>query len=256
MRYEERVLAFIDVLGFEKAVENTIEKVDGNEIEKIPEIQKINNLLDEIRQYTIMSSFLSGELDIKDRIVSQISDSVVISYSKESNFCHILHDAYFLCVKALQIGFLLRGAIVCGKVIHIENENKLFGPAFLKAYNMEREKAIFPRIIIDSNFLDIAQANLSTCSDPNTEYNDLKRLILEDFDGISFVNYFDKLYTGVNIGIKGEQEHLMWLSENLKTLEEKMTEDVRIKCKYLWFKEKYNSRFSIFKNKYCSDNAK
>ena len=203
------------------------------------EIQKIAFLLDEIRQYAIISSYFLNELKIIDRKVSQISDSVVISYSRESNFCHILHDAHFLCVKAMEIGFLLRGAIVYGKVIHNVSENKLFGPAFLKAYDMERKKAIYPRIIVDDNFFRIAKNNC--LSSVNPENKDLKMLISEDFDGIPYVNYFDKLYTGVKVGQKGDQEHLMWLNNNLKALEENMNDDENIKCKYLWFKEKYET---------------
>jgi hypothetical protein len=36
-------------------------------------------------------------------------------------------------------GFLLRGAVVCDKVYH--TENKVFGPALVKAYEMEKTLA-------------------------------------------------------------------------------------------------------------------
>jgi len=200
-------------------------------------------LLDEIRQYSIIRGILSSKLDLRDRAVSQISDSVVFSYSKESSFWHILLDSYLLSVKAMENDFLLRGAIVCGKVIHIENENKLFGPpAFLKAYDIENKKAKFPRIIIDDSIFNNEILNYSQCTDPKFEFN---KLLLKDFDEIFYVNYFDKLYTGAHTGSKGEKEHRMLLHESLKELERNMEENVGVKCKYLWFKEKYEGQNGI-----------
>jgi hypothetical protein len=138
---------------------------------------------------------------------------------------------------ALEKGFLYRGAIVCGKVYH--TERKIFGPALINAYEMEKSKAIFPRIIIDESILGIEKCNYPGFHNPDSEYSNLMELILKDFDGKYFINYINKLYTGVNIGIKGEQEHLMWLCDIINELEKKLDKDDSIKCKYLWLKEKY-----------------
>ena len=78
-------------------------------------------------------------------------------------------------VKAMEKGVLLRGSIVCGKVIH--TEKKLFGPAFIKAYEMERTRAIFPRIIIDKNVFDFAKKNYLKCDNPNAEFESIKKLM-------------------------------------------------------------------------------
>jgi hypothetical protein len=138
---------------------------------------------------------------------------------------------------ALEKGFLYRGAIVCGKVYH--TERKIFGPALIKAYEMEKSKAIFPRVIIDEGVLDTAKCNYLGCTNHDIKYKDIMKLILKDSDGEYFINYIDKLYTGVNIGIKGKQEHLLWLYDIIKELEKKIDEDASINCKYLWLKDKY-----------------
>jgi hypothetical protein len=247
--YEERVLAYIDILGFKKTVENTIDKKTGAEV--VYKTERIDSLLDEEHFHLNIRDCLLGEPKIEGKVTSQFSDTVVISYLKESNIYDILLNIYLLCTMALEKGFLYRGAIVCGKVHH--TEHKIFGPALIKAYEMEKSKAIFPRVIVDEDILDIVKNNYSRYPIPDAGYNDMMKLILKDFDGKLFLNYIDKLYTGVDIGIKGEQEHLRWLCEIINKLEKRMHTDDSIKCKYLWLNEKYTIALGKFNKKYCKE---
>lgn len=247
MNYEERVLAYIDILGFADAVGKTVGKNNGKEIENRCEIEKIDNLLDEEHFQIKNLEYLTGEKQkIKGKVTSQFSDSIVISYSNVEDIYLILLNVYLLCVMALEKGFLYRGAVVYGKVIH--TDNKLFGPAFIKACEMEQKQAIFPRIIIDDDVLEIAKRKYSECADPDSGYNNLLKLIPRDFDGNRYINYIDKLYTGVGVGFNDEQEHRTWLCEIIKKLEEKINTDAGIKSKYLWLKEKYEKGLSASGN--------
>ncbi len=47
---------------------------------------------------------------------------------------------------------LLRGAITYGKIVH--NNQMIFGPALVRAYELESKKAVYPRVIIDRNITD------------------------------------------------------------------------------------------------------
>jgi len=235
--YHNRILAFIDVLGFKEAVKRT------NEIENQHEIGFINNFFDEINNQQRMKECFPKEIQLNDRIVNQFSDSIVISYSKENFIHHIFQDAYFLCIKAMENEFLLRGAIVYGKLIHSKNDNKLFGPACLEAYEMEREKAVFPRIIIDEKIFDLAKDNYSNCDNPDLEYENLMKLISLDFDNINYINYINKYYTGVDVGEEGEQKHSILVYNNLKKLENSYKKDNKLKWKYLWLEKKYKEAY-------------
>jgi len=266
MNYQERVLAFIDILGFTDAVDDTVRCSDCKNNEKctnckkigkytvfkkneIPnKIDEIDNLFNEVLFQVKYLDYLTGEKKkIKSKVTSQCSDSIIISYLKEDAIYLILQDIYFLCVMALEKGFLFRGAVVYGKVVH--TENKLFGPAFLKAYEMEQKQAIFPRIIIDDDVLAIAKEYYSKCADPDSEYNNLLKLIPCDFDGKHYINYIDKFYTGVGIGSREEQSHLSWVCENVRKLKQKFDTDARIKYKYLWLKEKYDISLNKMENR-------
>ena len=66
--------------------------------------------------------------------------------------------------------------------------------------------------------------------------------MLRDFDGLFFVNYLDKLETGVNCEMYKKQEHLY----NIKKIMDNMDISIiSIKSKYLWLKEKYEERLKI-----------
>jgi hypothetical protein len=241
MRYEERVLAYIDILRFKNAVNNTI-KEDGND--NFHEIQRIDNILNELQWQSKYKDYLiSNEFPIGSKVTTQFSDSIIISYLKTENIgiYRILLDIYFLCITAMQNGFLFRGAVVNGKVIH--TKEKIFGPAYLKAYEMEQKKAIFPRVIIDDDVIAIAKNNYSKCANPDAEYNDLLKLIPCDFDGIRYIDYVNKLYTGVGVG--EEEEHRILIGEIIKKMEEDFNTDTGVKCKYLWLKEKFEKSMSI-----------
>ena len=51
----------------------------------------------------------------------------------------------------LKQGFLLRGGIAAGKLVH--RDNILFGPAMIRAYSIERREAKFARVLVDPSAL-------------------------------------------------------------------------------------------------------
>jgi len=151
MIYEERVLAYIDILGFSDAINNTIEK----NTEKETETEKINNLFDDVLK--LKEIYFLADKKISSKIVSHFSDSIAISYLKneEEGIFHILVNILISSLAILQKGFLIRGAITCGKLYH--TEEKLFGPAMITAVDMEKNIAIYPRIVFDKEIISIAE---------------------------------------------------------------------------------------------------
>jgi len=94
--YEDRVLAFIDVLGFSEAIKKTIQK-DG--IEVFHETQKIDDLLNEVHWQMNGRDYLLDKHLKESKKTSHFSDSIIISYLPTEKlsfftFCWI----YILCV--------------------------------------------------------------------------------------------------------------------------------------------------------------
>jgi hypothetical protein len=60
-------------------------------------------------------------------------------------------------------GVIFRGRITYGKIFH--NEEFVFGPAMIKAYNLEHDVATFPRIVIDKSSLELKNDDGRTIKD-------------------------------------------------------------------------------------------
>jgi hypothetical protein len=248
--YEDRVLAFIDILGISNAIDDSM---NGN-VENVSGTKKINDLFDNIQKQLDVRNPTNEEYK-KSRVVNFFSDTIIISYlvTEKSAIFYILADILFLCCETFRKDFLFRGAIVCDKLYH--EKEKIFGPALVKAYKMEKELAIYPRIILDDSIINILKRYDIRQRKLNEELKTIYKLILKDFDGLYFLNYFD----AINIVVEDENGILIYfeaLRKVIINLERKINGSLGIKSKFLWLKEKYNLILEKYKKKYCSDGAK
>jgi len=80
-------------------------------------------------------------------------------------------------------------------------------------------------------------------------------MILRDFDGLYYLNYFDIInyIVGPNYGIL---TYFKSLREVIINLQEKAKVNMQIKSKYLWLKEKYNDLLKKYKRKYCNEKTR
>jgi hypothetical protein len=186
------------------------------------------------------------------KIVNHYSDSIIISYSKTEEAClfHIISELIFFYATALQRNFLLRGAIICDKLYH--DENIIFGPALVKAYEMEKNLAIYPRIILDKNTLINGKKDIIKRADKPDHLKSIENLISIDFDGLYYINFFD----GLNY-IFGDKDSILIFFKALRQIiidmEGSIKKDISIYSKYLWLKTNYNIILKKYKNKYCND---
>jgi len=242
MRYNERVLAYIDLIGFSAAINETIKENEEDE----DKIKNIFNILDDINELYKPSLTL-----ISSKTVSHFSDCAAISYLKEEreSIFHILSDILFLSYGILQKGLLFRGAITCGKLFH--TKEKLFGPAMLCAVKMEKNLAIYPRIILDKETLAIAEEHPSEYS-PKNQVKVINKLIVKDFDGLYYLNYFDAInyIVGQEYGILS---YFRPLRKIIIDLQKEAENDIGVKAKYLWLKNKYNTVLKKYKTKYKNE---
>ncbi len=141
--YSERYVAFIDILGFSEHVRQSAHSQSGAE-----KLVKIMNKISE--HWSDEDLKLTHEV-IGDKFKSQsFSDCTVLSEAATSRGLHyLLYTVTQFAVDLLANGFLCRGGIAKGLLHH--SDNAVFGPAFLKAYDLEHNIADFPRIIVDQN---------------------------------------------------------------------------------------------------------
>ncbi|MBP2150697.1 hypothetical protein V5F63_18505 [Xanthobacter autotrophicus DSM 597] len=137
--YDDRFLCFIDILGFSAYVMQHAENAKSviSNVKKIHQTSK-----DKI------TNIHGGELEL-----SVFSDSIIISTAacshaedNMSRLCDLAWSVNSICIALLRAGFLTRGALVRGDLLH--RDGTVLGPALVRAYQLETQSAIFPRIIV------------------------------------------------------------------------------------------------------------
>ncbi|MCL2209610.1 MAG: hypothetical protein FWC19_09575 [Treponema sp.] len=141
---------------------------------------------------------------------------------------------FFFYLDALHKNFLLRGAIVHDKVCH--EKGKIFGPALVKAYNIEKKIALYPRIVFSDDILDIEKQYPASWIDKSDRKNAMKNLISKDLDGLNYFNYFEIIKF-----LFGDNKEISYY-DSLKNLINdlgKYENDMSLQSKYFWLKKKY-----------------
>lgn len=89
--------------------------------------------------------------------------------------------------KLIRNGILLRGAVVVGSIV--KSYKQLFGPAMIKAYDIERAVAKFPRIVVDDSVIREKKRNPLLQRAHDVPSHGIGSLLRRDKDGRMFVDY-------------------------------------------------------------------
>lgn len=233
MKYDDRIVCFIDILGFKSIINQTIDK-DGNDKEE--EIKLINEtlslgleILDLDEKYKLA----------KSKVVTQFSDSFVISFlvNERSEIFYTLIEIQHLIMNFMVKGILVRGGIAYGKLIH--NDKVVFGPGLVKAYETESRAALYPRVILDKTVIEIAKIFHSHGGNPTHEEESIMNVVTKDTDDMYYIDYIQKAQSELDdpeIDMVDYIEKLKKVIEPLKNVEHP-----DIKVKIGWLTNKVNN---------------
>lgn len=143
IRYQTRIVAFIDILGWKNAIQKRLPSDDVKALGKtLMQLQWVTN------HYNSLSSFMpSGMQWPGNPMMTQFSDSLLISVDDYEHGRFALQDALqILSSNLISAGRLLRGGVTRGEIFH--NGSLVFGPALTKAYELESQRASSPRVIL------------------------------------------------------------------------------------------------------------
>jgi len=213
------VFAFIDILGF-KEISESKDKA---------KINSIFNVLSSIKK-TIYDHNNSEERknfkDINEVNIDHFSDSIII-YSLPEQLPWIIKHSVDFTQQLISKGFLCRGAITCDELY--QKNGFVFGKAFNKAYKAETTNAIYPRIILDENII-----NLIKIQEEDFSSEVFKDYIHIDKDGSSYLNL---LCDDKSNKIKNRLNAL--IIKELRYLEEKEKLRTSIEQKLVWLQNTY-----------------
>ncbi|MCK5708770.1 MAG: hypothetical protein KAI43_14070 [Candidatus Aureabacteria bacterium] len=236
IKYEYGLVTYIDILGFGELIRS----------EKNP--KKINEIYETLQK--------EAKFDVEtEKMFSQkfvnFSDCCVrttpfIAKDGKLNkfgilFTEILQIVFIQVSLIHHHNILLRGALTIDKIYH--EKNKIFGPALVRAYKLERDLAVFPRIILDSTIFEIYNSTplLKAWHHNHEEDKDyLRSYIRKGDDGIWFVDYL----SGIEKQFDCEIDYIDFLQHHKKTIidnVQKSKKNEKIIVKYNWLMNYHNS---------------
>lgn len=146
--YEQRAVAFMDILGFK---EHIAEKREAE-------------LLNALQVPVTWVTDFPGGLSVGNYEISAFSDSIAISTKlhdengQPSTGAHLLvFLASYLQLKLVALGMLVRGGAAVGELYH---RNGVLGPAMNDAHAIESQLAIYPRVAVSQALRDRYNAEI------------------------------------------------------------------------------------------------
>lgn len=231
--YERRLILFLDFLGFREIVAETTDDPAS--------LSRLIASLDAIRS-------ISEDGFVESEQVTQFSDSLVVSYrlDETSGVFWLLHAMAMTVVELAGRGYLLRGAVTIGDLIH--DDSHVVGPAMVAAYEMESWRAIMPRVIIDPAVLDIVREHRGELHTSDDEEEYVRSFIALDEDGEHFFDYVS--WRSVVEIVGADDDSYGAYLERISRLVERGLEhsDVRVLRKYLWLHRHYLASIELFQN--------
>ncbi len=249
IKYEKRLITFIDILGFKEIV-----KQSDNDLSKV---ELIYSVLEYLKNWEISDNWDLKLVEIEEDAqkrgvenfdirkktnITAFSDSIVVSVKIDNNINEmastLIANLAYIGAILLEKGVLFRGGITLGNLIHNEN-GTVFGQGLIDAYQLENNNAKYPRIILSDKLLKELNYPINTKRNryPYHQY-------IDRFDD-GCVGFHQMIYFQV---IEG------WTEMNSTTLTESLSKVRKVLVngldssfekpdvyeKYKWMKEQYN----------------
>jgi hypothetical protein len=231
-QYEQRLILFLDFLGFKEIVAATEDDPGA-----------LNRLLAAMDS---VGDINEGEAKSSQR-VTQFSDSLVVSYriDEPSAVFWLLWGMALAVLDLAHRGYLVRGGVTMGPLIH--NKQHLVGPAMVRAYEMESREAKYPRVIIDPAVFEVARMYRKEGHTPKDEERYARSYTKEDEDDGKL--YFDYISWDSVVGVAGGDDerfgrYFQTLSDSIKR--GLAHSDAGVLEKYLWLQRRYVAEIKQF----------
>jgi hypothetical protein len=227
--YEDRIVAFCDILAWGNWIKRS--ELDPSIVQSLVDrTDQISHLPELINNVKAQAKEIPFGLE-----AAHWSDSSVVSCRDEPQaMITVLRGTCDFANDLLCGGLLCRGAIVRGKLYH--RGNRMFGPAFLVAYEMEQQCAVYPRILIADEI--VAALGHSP---------EHQKYIRRDSDGLHFLDTFSRqLPASGNVVdancIASFQEFRKIISDGLQ----KHGSDPKKRMKWMWLAKRFNEVVAEF----------
>ena len=214
--FEDRAVAFIDVLGFKSIVEDA-ENSNTKFLEDLVEtLETAVPSLDRTVNPSVPRELIPKHLSISDSIIL----NAPLTSNKMNSYCGLS----ILVMRVIQLthiflakGYLIRGGVSVGKVWH--TDSNIVGPAYQEAYLIETKTGV-PRVELSNNAKEYWLQRNNSSNSMCLEYR-------EHF----MVNGLHDYY--IQDGTHGAAERVF--ESYVKTINQHIDEETTDKVQYKWW---------------------
>lgn len=236
--YELSIVSFIDVLGF-------------RELLTTRHAHDIRDIMLKLRKFTSPEAYGRPRRMKDARLYSQpfadsVSDAVVRvrvfeTQYRDGAFFHELLDLLHAQIQCVGSGVVIRGGITIGNAhVGLDGKGPVFGPAMVRAYEIETNEAVHPRIVIDQSAYETFRTDARLHREGHTvemEMGYVDKLLRVDADGTRFVDYL--------AGGESEFDHpggyFKFLDEHAAMIRDKLaTTKDKVRGKFEWLAAYHN----------------
>jgi len=139
--------------------------------------------------------------------IQAISDTIIMSCTDHNKFKEFLITLTKIYLEFLRRKIFIRGGVSYGK--HFRNNNVTYSHALAAAYELESMKAIYPRIMIDKNIIDMYSGNSRSLLPDNIKGNIVAKYNNSYFLNILASNDWDEVYRLSKIMYEDNKDYLL-----------------------------------------------
>lgn len=196
--YDEKLVAWFDILGMRK------------KIHECDDVEEILTIMGKLQKY--VENACESLVAINKVNYLQISDGFIIIAELDciDAICEILCKVQWQVLVYSQM--ILRGALTAGKVSISDDSRLIVGPAFIDAFVLESENAIFPRILFSKEIFNYIKIDSIAF-----------KYIAEDFDKFSYLDFI--YYTIISENYTKKQLNHLFKTYHIVTFLKKNYED-------------------------------
>lgn len=221
--------AFLDVLGFTARIEKSFEENRGDSL-----LQEFHGVLAQ------QINTIQEDTDDSLLYFKSFTDNIILAHPRfsldlESEFGFILWSMSQYQLNMALHGFFIRGGLSIGDLF--VDENSVYGPALLEAYNLESKTAVNPIIVLSDDVMALVRHHLTFYAG---DFAPQHRSVLVSPDGRFFINYLDECIVDA-----GDSEDVDWSSlsthkTNIETALAEHRSAPAIFNKYSWLAAYHN----------------
>jgi len=248
VKYENRLVAFIDILGFSEIIKQSKDNPD--------KVNLIYSVLNYLKDWETSKNWdlklIEIEEDAQKKGVdnfdiagktnsTSFSDSIVVSVKVDDNVNEmtstLIANLAYIGAILIEQGILFRGGLTMGNIIHNEF-GTVFGQGLIEAYSLESNSAKYPRIILSDRLIKQLNYPLETKGNRYPYHQYIKR-----FDdgcvGIHQMTYYQVVQNSTLITQEKLLESLCKVRRVIIAGLDLSFERTQVYEKYQWLADRY-----------------